>query len=288
MTRIRSALRGVVHRSGAQHLRVAAHRLALRMRSGAFRNEVGVTLHADPADQRGTLLAVYRGRLDRSAVATWRRLALEFQPTVAIDVGANYGEVAFSTRYLGLRQLHLVEPNPSVLACLRRTVAAARGDYPELVLHEGAASDHDGTARLNFHEHSGTASLCVPSERGVPVACFRLDRRITLDPDDTLLFKLDVEGHERAALEGMAGLLRDRPAVGICEVMHADDELIDYLGAHFTLAVLRGGVEQPVDAARLREILAQARAVGWGDLSKDVVIRTHASARLRTGMAPSA
>lgn len=274
MSTLRTTLRDVYHRSGAQHLRIAAHRLALRMRSGAFRNEVGVVLHADPTDHRGALLAVYRGRLDRSAVATWRRLAAELRPTVAVDVGANYGEVAFSTHYPGLRQLHLVEPNPAVLKCLRRTVAAARRDYPGLVLHEGAASGQAGTARLNYHEHSGTASLRVPSERGVQVECFRLDERIHLDPDDTLLFKLDVEGHEQAALEGMTGLLRGRRAAGICEVMHADDELIDYLGERFDLAVLRRGAEQPVDAARLHDILARVRVSGWGDLSKDVVLRT--------------
>lgn len=273
MTTLRSTLRGVYHRSGAQQLRIAAHRLALRMRSGAFRNEMGVVLHADPADHRGALLAVYRGRLDRSAVATWRRLVTEFRPTVAVDIGANYGEVAFSTRYPGLRQLHLVEPNPAVLKCLRRTVAAARRDYPGLVLHEGAASAVDGTARLNYHEHSGTASLRVPSDRGVPVECFRLDERVQLAPDDTILFKLDVEGHERAALEGMTGLLRGRRAVGICEVMHADDDLVDYLGERFTLAVLRHGVEQEVDAATLRDILARVRVAGWGELSKDIVLR---------------
>jgi FkbM family methyltransferase len=232
-------------------------------------------MHADPTDSRGVLLAVYNGNLDRSAVATWRRLVNEIRPTVALDVGANYGEVSFSTRYHnGLRELHLVEPNPAVLLRLRETVQRAAGDYPSIVLHAGAASGAAGSARLNFHEHSGIASLQVQSDRGVLVDCFRLDERIRLRSDDSLLFKIDVEGHEQAALEGMAGLLHGRKAAGICEVMHADEDLVDYLCDNFLVATLRRGVERRVDAAQLRDTLAQARAAGWGDLSKDVVLRS--------------
>ncbi|MEV4753661.1 FkbM family methyltransferase [Micromonospora sp. NPDC049559] len=274
MAKLRSVLRRAFHKSGGQRVRIAARRTALRARAGAFRNEIGVLMHADPADSRGVLLAVYRGNLDRSAVATWRRLVGELRPTVALDVGANYGEVAFSTRYDGLRELHLVEPNPAVLVRLRATVERAAADYPRIVLHAGAASDAPGTARLNFHEHSGTASLRVPGEHGVAVECFRLDERIRLHDGESLLFKIDVEGHERAALEGMAGLLHGRRTAGICEVMHADDELLKYLGAGFAVSVLRAGREHRVDTPQLRDIIAEAREAGWGDLSKDVVLRS--------------
>ena len=254
MATFRSVLRQAFHRSGGQRVRIVAQRTALRARSGAFRNEIGVLMHADPADIRGVLLAMYHGNLDRSAVATWRRLAGELRPTVAVDVGANYGEVAFSTRYHdGLRELHLVEPNPAVIRMLRETVRQA-ADYPEIVLHEGAASDVDGTARLNFHKHSGVSSLRVQSDRGIRVDSFRLDQRISLAAGDSVLFKIDVEGHELAALDGMAGLLHGRDVAGICEVMHADDDLVDHLCDQFTVSVIRGGVEQPVDAPRLRDI----------------------------------
>ena len=275
MTTLRSVVRQAFHKSGGQRVRIAARRTALRARSGAFRNEIGVLMHADPTDSRGVLLAVYHGNLDRNAVAAWRRLVGEVRPTVALDVGANYGEVAFSTRYgEGLRELHLVEPNPAVLLRLRATIEKAQPEYPRIVLHAGAASGVSGSALLNFHEHYGTASLRVRSDRSVLVDCFRLDERVRLGGADSLLFKLDVEGHERAVLEGMEGLLHRRTAAGICEVMHADDDLLDFLCKRFAVAVLRGGVEHPVDAPRLRDILAKARATGWGNLSKDVVVRS--------------
>ncbi|MFK3983617.1 FkbM family methyltransferase [Micromonospora sp. NPDC050397] len=275
MATFRSVLRQALHKSGGQRVRIVAQRTVLRARSGAFRNEIGVLMHADPADIRGVLLAMYNGNLDRSAVATWRRLATELRPTVALDIGANYGEVAFSTRYHdGLRALHLVEPNPVVIRMLRETLRHNGADYPDIVLHEGAASDTAGVARLNFHKHSGVSSLRLRSDRGVSVDCFRLDERVTLAPDDTLLFKIDVEGHELAALEGMSGLLHGRRVAGICEVMHADEELVDYLCRNFAVSVIRGGVEHEVDAPGLRETLARARATGWAGLSKDVVLRS--------------
>lgn len=273
MPDFRSTLRRAFHQSGAQHVRRAAHRIALRTRHGAFRNEIGVVLHADHTDIRGTELAVYKGNLDRNAVATWRRLVTEIKPTVAVDVGANYGEVAFSTCYYGLRELHLVEPNPAVLPWLRRTIAVAADDYPGTVLHPGAASDRAGTARLYLHEHTGVASLRVPNDRGVDVDCFRLDERIRLLDGDSLLFKLDVEGHEQAALMGMSGLLHRRTFAGVCEVLHADADLLSYLCETFSVAIQVAGREQPVDAPQLRDAIARAREQGWGALSKDVVLR---------------
>ncbi|MFY1673594.1 FkbM family methyltransferase [Plantactinospora sp. WMMB334] len=274
MPTFRSTLRRAFHQSGAHHVRRAAHRIALRTRAGAFRNEIGVIMHADHTDIRGTELAVYKGNLDRKAVAAWRRLVAEIRPTVAVDVGANYGEVAFSTCYYGLRELHLVEPNPAVLPWLGKTIAAAAADYPGTVLHAGAASDRSGTARLYLHQHTGVASLRVQNDRGVEVECFRLDERIHLRDDDSLLFKIDVEGHEQAALEGMAGLLRHRRVAGICEVLHADDALLEYLCANFAVTLQRAGREEPVDEAQLRATVARAREDGWGDLSKDVVLRS--------------
>jgi FkbM family methyltransferase len=297
MTRLRSVLRHAYYQSGVRRAHLGAHRAVLRARSGAIRNDIGVLLHADPADERGALLAMKRGVLDRSAVAIWRRIAAEERPSVAIDVGANYGEVAFSTRYQGLRELHLVEPNPAVLHWLNETVRGVAGTFPPVVVHAGAASAAAGSARLDLDNgYSGTASLgSGPGHGGSglghsggggaghsgggggpEVECFRLDERIAVADDDSLLFKVDVEGHELAALVGMSGLFDGRRAVGICEVLHADEELVSYLCDTFDVYVLRRGAlcQSQVDIRQLRTELGRAREAGWGDLSKDVLLRT--------------
>lgn len=215
-----------------------------------------------------------RGALDRNAVAVWRRLVDETRPAVTIDVGANYGEVSFCTRYPDTREMHLVEPNPAVLPWLRRTVAECAEAYPPIHLHAAAASDRTGTARLGLAgPHSGTASLAGAGASTIEVPTFRLDERIDLRAGDSLLFKVDVEGHERSVLEGMSGLLKAGEAVGLCEVQRADDALVDYLCGNFAVHVVRAGYEIPVDARDLRAAVEVGEATGWRHLSKDVVLR---------------
>jgi hypothetical protein len=79
---------------------------------------------------------------------------------------------------------------------------------------------------------------------------------------DSLQFKIDVEGHELAALEGMASLLHGRDVAGICEVKHADDDLVDYLCDRFAVSVIWAGVDRRVDAPQLRDVLTQAGPPG--------------------------
>lgn len=301
MSSLNLAVKRLYQVSGLRRAHLAVHRAMLCARAGAIRNDIGVLLHADPDDERGVLLARMGGALDRNAIAAWRRLADQTRPTVTIDVGANYGEVSFCTRYPGLREMHLVEPNPAVLPWLRRTVGGCAGRYPPIHLHAAAASDRTGTARLGLAgPHSGTVSLARPDptgptgpagatgladsasptsptgsagSAGPEVATFRLDERIELRDRDTLLFKIDVEGHERAVLEGMSGLVKGRHLAGICEIQQADDELIDYLCGNFSVHLVRAGHEIGVDARGLRAAISTGAATGWRELSKDVVLR---------------
>lgn len=274
MRSLRVTTKRLYESSGVRRAHLAAHRAILRARDGAIRNEIGVVLHADPADERGVLLARMRGVLDRNAVAAWRRLADQVRPTVTIDVGANYGEVSFGARYQGLREMHLVEPNPAVLPWLRRTIDTCADHFPPIRLHAAAASDRTGTARLGLAgPHSGMASLAGADRTGPMVPTFRLDERIELRDEDVLLFKIDVEGHERAVLEGMSGLVKRCRMAGICEIQRADEELIDYLCGNFSVRLLRAGREVGVDARGLRNAVAVGAASGWRELSKDVVLR---------------
>jgi FkbM family methyltransferase len=246
------------------------------MRSGAVKNRAGNVLYVNASDERGVLLAAHGGAFDRPAIRMWGQLMKTLRPTVALDIGANYGEVAFSLRYRGLRELHLVEPNPAVLRHLSRTVHVAQTRSESgsaVILHAGAASDATGTARLHFHgESSGLSSLSQPSDRWTSVDCFRMDDRVRLTPDDVLLFKIDVEGHEHAVLRGMSNLLAHRRFAGLCELVHADDECLDYLCRQFDVCVIRKSRETLVDLQTLRSVIARERDRGWTGVNRDVII----------------
>ena len=144
--------------------------------------------------------------------------------TACLDIGAHFGAVAYKLHTLSGGWLGMVEASPWKAALLRRR-------FPAATVFETAVSDQDGTA--TFHENvdqPGFSSLSDRASRGqtreVTVPLARLDT--ILAPDLTIGFlKIDVEGHEYAALQGGAAMLtRDRPVI-LFEAGAAADEDLD-------------------------------------------------------------
>jgi FkbM family methyltransferase len=129
-----------------------------------------------------------------------------------LDVGGHLGSVSYTLSRLARRgKLHIVEASPVKAAALRER-------FPKATVHAVAVSDHQGEAV--FYENvaqPGFSSLTNRTSRGetrelrVPLA--RID---DLWPGDLPLhfIKIDVEGHEYAALKGAEFTLhRHRPAI---------------------------------------------------------------------------
>jgi FkbM family methyltransferase len=160
-------------------------------------------------------------RLNRRAEPEMRAVVERCDPTGrALDVGAWYGPWTY---WLSRRVawVEAFEPNPTVAAALRT------GARPNVVVHEVAASEADGTAELVVPTpglgSEGTASI----ERGVRGATTHLVRTVRLDShdfEDVRFVKIDVEGHERAVLRGASRLLATQFPVVLVEldVRHAD------------------------------------------------------------------
>lgn len=152
----------------------------------------------------------------------------EFVPSGrnAIDVGGWLGPW---TRELSKRVPHLVtvEPQPDLAAYLRRVVPV------NVTVVEAAVSSEPGRAKLSLPEQRQGANA-LASLNGDPtsaavvhdVEVIRLD---DLDLSDIGFVKIDVEGHERAVIEGAVGLIRrDRPVLLLeAEQRHLDEPLGD-------------------------------------------------------------
>lgn len=198
--------------------------------------------------------------------------------TAFLDLGANAGAYSMLAARTS-RHVYAVEPHP---ALARRLRAALVGHGTVFDL---AASDREGTSTLHIplrdgqdvHWRSSVEPEANPgfASREVTVRLRPVD---SLDLPTVGVVKIDVEGHELAALRGARGLLvRDRPVViveseerhraGSVEEVRQFLEELGYEG-HY----LHRGAVRPIadfDPGRLQSPETQ-KAVG-GDRSPDYV-----------------
>lgn len=129
-------------------------------------------------------------------------------PTVVVDVGANYGMYTHRLVALGERAVAF-EPIPAFAQMLRKGFGDA------LTVHATALSDtHGGEVELRLpHLYTGYATIEQKNELSTRQEG-RIDvvsvPRATLDSFDlqgVVFMKIDVEGHEEAVLRGAEDLL---------------------------------------------------------------------------------
>lgn len=207
----------------------------------------------------------------RVSEVIWR---LTGNTDVALDVGANVG---YFTSLLANRASRVIalEPHPVVGERLEANVARWSG---EIDVIPQAASDTAGSATLGepdwFDENSGIASLGVEGARAFEVQTVRLDS--VIGAATIGICKVDVEGHELKAFEGMASALTEGRVRDILFEEHEPlpTPVTSYLGERgyrlFTLAqrfnrVVLGPPETDLDTMDAPTYLATrdpARALG--------------------------
>jgi FkbM family methyltransferase len=198
------------------------------------------------------------------------------RPTVAVDVGANYGEVALLGRYGHDRQCVLVEANPVPAAFLKRSVGAHRSHHAMHLVECAATARGDervelfvdsawsGTTSLSAHE--GATSRVVQGRRLDDIV-----EGLGLATPDRLVIKIDVEGAELQVLEGASDLLARASNLGM--IVECNEEALRRAGASTEqlLEELRrhGDVFQLTSNGRLRPVTS-VEAAGKSDV---VVLR---------------
>lgn len=166
--------------------------------------------------------------------STWRVIRSGVERAGAfLDVGSNVGLYAVLARKVrpGI-PVDAFEPVPS-LAEGNRKFQAANG-FPVDTVHEAAVSDRVGMATLSVPQYTGgreaepTASLTDNSTlspgadyRSIAVPTFTLDAFLAEHSrPDPLFIKVDVEGHELAALQGAEQTLRTRRPWLVVEMLN--------------------------------------------------------------------
>jgi FkbM family methyltransferase len=163
--------------------------------------------------------AIYpRVEVELARVAAWAP-----RGGTAVDVGAWYGP--WTARLLTLAdRVVTIEPNPD----LARLV---RASFPAAQVVEAAASDRGGTAHLwlpaGGRGAEGTASLEHTGERS------RTVQRVTIDSlglTDVRFIKMDIEGHEAAALRGAERTIRRDSPMLLLELETRHQRIEDVIG----------------------------------------------------------
>lgn len=169
-------------------------------------------IYVDPNDRRVIKKFVHdpiRKRIS-PPLSFWRDFLAKLEPSVAMDVGVNYGECIFGTRYGSMTKVYGFEANPRIVPYLRKS----RLDHPDvdrIIIVEGLVSNkiEDEIPFYSNPSWSGTGSAVRSlndSENliATPVSSRTIDSVIPRKEVEggTLLFKMDIEGYESHAFEG--------------------------------------------------------------------------------------
>ena len=145
--------------------------------------------------------------LEEPILASWQRMAIGAR--IIFDVGANagiYGLAALAVQRNAI--VHAFEPTVEIAARLRKTVEM--NGLEQLHVHEQAVSDKQGEAALirfrgefDTNEGMNFISSDVDGSYGERVRTISLDQFCQDNQIERIdLMKLDIQGHEYAALTG--------------------------------------------------------------------------------------
>lgn len=170
--------------------------------------------------------------------------------TAVLDIGANIGQFAEALRATGFSgRIHSVEP----LQQAYDTLSARAQRDPNWTAERAAVSDAPGTVQMNVSENSVSSSVlpmrnehadAAPQSRYVAteeVPATTVDdiiARTGLDPATTLL-KIDVQGYEKAVLDGavatlpaFVGVRTELSLTSLYDGQALLPEVVTYLGGH--------------------------------------------------------
>src|SRR5262249_24427955 len=176
---------------------------------------------------RGHSLLESGGPIYPWPVLIWAEIARRLQPTLFLDIGANYGETGLSLRYRSDAKVYLFEPNPRILPYLKRSTSE-QCNADQIKLVPAFVSDQPGVMTFKANKtwsgvSYGADDNAIADEKFeiMSVPAMTIDGLMATLAElhsCRLQFKIDVEGFERRVLLGMRRVLSEVSAyVGILE-----------------------------------------------------------------------
>ncbi|MFS0821533.1 FkbM family methyltransferase [Bacillus sp. 1P02SD] len=182
-------------------------------------------IYVNNAENRGRALLISDGITQKRVTEFWGNAVESYKPTLVLDIGVNYGECIFSTKYERDTTIVGIEANKYLIDYIERSRQLHVNGKQIKIIHAFAGEHVKEDQDFFIDTHwSGTSSGVQISEKNsiekteVPaITVDSLFEKVALG-NQRLLFKIDVEGYEFMVMKGMRKLLSNcRDVLGIVE-----------------------------------------------------------------------
>ncbi len=190
---------------------------------------------------------------------------------IVLDIGANIGyfTLIFAKLVGEKGKVYAFEPDPENFSLLKKNVE--ENGHKNVVLLQKAVSSENGTIKLYLSEENKGNHRIFDSQRGrksIDVETVKLDDFFKNYSGDINFVKIDVEGAEIGAIQGMSGLLQKYNNIkmitefhphGIEEYGHLPEDYLDLLrGYDFELYNINEEKKlvEPVNVPELLQVFA--------------------------------
>jgi len=163
------------------------------------------------SSQRHSLFSLHSGKAD-----------------IFVDIGANFGLYTLDAVKRAVASEYIAfEPDPRNYAQLQANLLL-NSMTRAVAVHPKALTSTTGSVRLALHVETstGTTRISCGEEGAFEVGSLALDDLLGVR-DKTILIKMDIEGHEIYALQGMKALLLNNKCFLQIEVFDSNREQVD-------------------------------------------------------------
>jgi len=175
----------------------------------------GSTMHLSPNDPGLSMDLIEDGIREPHTTEAYIEILEDLDAPTVVDIGANLGYYACMPCAVhdGATVL-AIEPDPSNVALLRRTVDA-NGYGEQVTVIESGVSNESGTTTLyrtdesNCHTMNERKASLQRMSQTIEVPVNTLDAILEeagIEPEAVDVIRMDVEGHEPAVIQGAEGL----------------------------------------------------------------------------------
>lgn len=167
------------------------------------------------------------------AVTEWLKAYVRPGDTV-FDIGAHAGYTTLIAAQLSAPNGCVVafEPNPANRELISMNLALNEDLASQVIVEASAVSDACGTAFFGGHDTTGSLA-----DRGAPVPTVTLDAYVANGRRCPAVIKMDIEGGETRAFDGMLQVIRDAQPILIVEIhdRHAQQRFAQLVAdCHYT------------------------------------------------------